>query len=115
MIYTYTVDTVVPKFTSTITIKRWYCIALFCFNYHLRYHLSSNCSHHSPGKIDVVVIGAGSCGTLSGVARKVKEEIPGVKVRESAETFCSSCKSSFLFILLHIYFLSHASSKSMLV
>jgi len=25
------------KQNSTSTIMRWYCIALFCFNYHLQY------------------------------------------------------------------------------
>ena len=38
------------------------------------------CVLHCSGKIDVVVIGAGSCGTLTGVARKLKEKVPGVKV-----------------------------------
>ena len=39
------------------------------------------CVPRSTGRIDVVVIGAGSCGTLTGVARKLKEKVPGVKVR----------------------------------
>lgn len=32
------------------------------------------------GKLDMVVIGAGTGGTLTGIARKLKEKIPGIKV-----------------------------------
>ena len=32
------------------------------------------------GKIDYVVMSAGTGGTLTGVARKLKEKIPGVKI-----------------------------------
>ena len=32
------------------------------------------------GKIDMIVIGAGTGGTVSGIARKLKEKIPNLKV-----------------------------------
>ena len=32
------------------------------------------------GKIDMIVISAGTGGTITGIARKLKEKIPGVKV-----------------------------------
>ena len=45
------------------------------------------------GKVDMVVLGAGTGGTISGVAKKLKEKIPGVKVCVS---FFSSSSSSFI-------------------
>ena len=62
----------------------------------------------------MVVIGAGSCGTLSGVARKVKEKIPGVKVRgtKSRVQWNFVAPGKFLYsIPLHS---DHVSSSSML-
>jgi len=32
------------------------------------------------GKVDMVVLGAGTGGTITGVARKIKEKCPNVKV-----------------------------------
>lgn len=32
------------------------------------------------GKVDMVVLGAGTGGTITGVARKLKEKCPNVKV-----------------------------------
>ena len=32
------------------------------------------------GQVDMVVIGSGTCGTLTGIARKVKEKVPNCKV-----------------------------------
>ena len=34
----------------------------------------------SAGKIDMIVIGAGTGGTVSGLGRKLKEKIPGIVV-----------------------------------
>lgn len=34
----------------------------------------------SIGKVDMVVIGSGTCGTITGVARKIKERVPSCKV-----------------------------------
>ncbi len=33
------------------------------------------------GKLDMIVAGAGTGGTLSGLAKKIKEKIPNVQVR----------------------------------
>ena len=33
------------------------------------------------GKLDLVVMGAGTGGTITGVARKLKEKIPDVQVK----------------------------------
>ncbi len=33
------------------------------------------------GNVDMIVIGSGTCGTLTGIARKVKERAPTCKVR----------------------------------
>ena len=32
------------------------------------------------GKLDMVVMGAGTGGTITGIARKLKEKIPNIKV-----------------------------------
>lgn len=32
------------------------------------------------GKLDMVVVGAGTGGTITGIAKKLKEKIPGIKV-----------------------------------
>ena len=32
------------------------------------------------GKVDVVVVGAGTGGTITGIARKLKEKLPNVKI-----------------------------------
>lgn len=36
------------------------------------------------GKVDMVVLGAGTGGTITGVARKIKEKCPNVKVSISS-------------------------------
>lgn len=43
------------------------------------------------GKIDYMVIGAGTCGTLTGIARRLKEEIPNVQV------VAADCEGSILY------------------
>ncbi len=35
------------------------------------------------GKLDMVVIGAGTGGTITGIARKLKERCPNIKVIQS--------------------------------
>ena len=37
------------------------------------------------GKVDMVVLGAGTGGTITGVARKIKEKCPNVKVNNSKQ------------------------------
>ena len=39
------------------------------------------------GKVDMVVLGAGTGGTITGVARKIKEKCPNVKVDISSINF----------------------------
>ena len=36
--------------------------------------------HQTGGKVDVVVISAGTGGTISGTAKKLKERLPNVKI-----------------------------------
>ena len=36
--------------------------------------------YQTDGKVDMVVVGAGTGGTITGIARKLKERLPGVKV-----------------------------------
>lgn len=38
------------------------------------------------GKVDMVVLGAGTGGTITGVARKIKEKCPNVKVHITSVT-----------------------------
>ena len=42
------------------------------------------------GKVDMVVLGAGTGGTITGVARKIKEKCPNVKVYISSIVIDSS-------------------------
>lgn len=43
-------------------------------------HTAEELLQQTDGKIDVVVISAGTGGTLTGIARKLKERIPHIKV-----------------------------------
>ncbi len=52
------------------------------------------------GKLDMLVIGAGTGGSVTGLARKMKEKCPGCKVTqdswlflECTATFSISCKT----------------------
>ena len=38
------------------------------------------------GKVDMVVLGAGTGGTITGVARRIKEKCPNVKVLKAEHT-----------------------------
>ena len=38
------------------------------------------------GKVDMVVLGAGTGGTITGVARRIKEKCPNVKVVKAEHT-----------------------------
>ena len=45
------------------------------------YILVSNVCVNILGKIDMLVSGAGTGGTIAGLARKIKEKVPSCKVR----------------------------------
>lgn len=54
----------------------------------------------------MVVIGAGTCGTLTGVARKIKERQPNCKVRKRAGNREPSIIHPYLSLSLSLYLLS---------
>jgi hypothetical protein len=58
-----------------------FCFVLFCY---------------STGKLDMVVIDAGTGGTVTGIARKIKEKSPNCKVH--ASTFGSLVISALFFL-----------------
>ena len=49
------------------------------------------------GKVDMVVAGTGTGGTLAGIGRKLKETLPSVEVSQEAAGCYVNC-SAFLFV-----------------
>lgn len=54
------------------------------------------------GKVDMIVGGVGTGGTMSGIARKFKEKLPNCKVLYYNLAFCKSCEFIFYLSLLYL-------------
>lgn len=52
------------------------------------------------GKVDMVVLGAGTGGTITGVARKIKEKCPNVKVNKSQQQDISPLQNATIMKIL---------------
>lgn len=46
-------------------------------------HIRNENAPFLSGKVDMLVAGAGTGGTLTGIARKLKERCPNIKVRQA--------------------------------
>lgn len=54
------------------------------------------------GKLDMVVIGAGTGGTVTGIARKIKEKIPNCKVLNIICVNFTAFEVGRIWLLFHI-------------
>ena len=54
-----------------------------------------------PDKVDMVVCGAGTGGTVAGIGRKLKEKVPDCKVRSTCTLYM--CKYSVYYVMYVSY------------